>query len=93
LEGADYVLAATNNKEINHKKYEKCKEDKIPVNVADDKGKSDFYFPGIVRKKGITVGVTADGKDHELAKKATRVIANCLDRSLQEDMKIGTEKN
>lgn len=93
LEGADYVLATTNHKQINHEIYEKCKEGKIPVNVADDKGISDFYFPGIVRNKGITVGVTADGKDHELAKKATRAIANCLDRSLQEDMKIGTEKN
>lgn len=93
LDGADYVLAATNNKEINHAIYEKCKEVKTPVNVADDKEKSDFYFPGIVRKKGITVGVTADGKDHELAKKATRAISICLDRNLQEDMKIGTEKN
>jgi len=86
LEGADYVLAATNNKQINHEIYEKCKKGDIPVNVADDKEKSDFYFPGVVRKKGITVGVTADGKDHELAKKATRAIANCLDRNLQEGM-------
>jgi len=93
LEGADYVLAASNNKQINHEIYEKCKEGNLPVNVADDKEKSDFYFPGIVRKKGITVGVTADGKNHALAKKATRAIANCLDRSLQEDMKIGTENN
>ena len=93
LEGADYVLAATNDQSINHQIYEKCREGNIPVNVADDKEKSDFYFPGVVRKNGITVGVTAEGKDHELAKKATRAIAGCLDRCLQEDEKIGTEKN
>jgi len=81
LEGADYVLAATNNKQINHEIYEKCKECNIPVNVADDKEKSDFYFPGIIRKKGITVGVTAEGRDHALAKKATRAISDCLDRN------------
>ncbi len=79
LEGADYVLAATNHKQINHEIYETCKEGNIPVNVADDKEKSDFYFPGIIRKKGITVGVTAEGRDHVLAKKVTRAIADCLD--------------
>lgn len=85
LDGADYVLAATNDKQLNHEIYKICREGNIPVNVADDKAKSDFYFPGIIRKNGITVGVTAEGKDHGLAKRATRAIADCLDRSLQED--------
>lgn len=93
LSGADYVLAATNNKQLNHEIYEKCKAGNIPVNVADDKDKSDFYFPGVIRKNGVTVGVTAEGKDHDLAKRATRAIANCLDKYLQEDGEIGTEKN
>lgn len=93
LDGADYVLAATNDQSINHQIHEKCREGNIPVNVADDKEKSDFYFPGVIRKNGLTVGVTAEGKNHELAKKATRAIAGCLDRCLQEDEKIGTEKN
>jgi precorrin-2 dehydrogenase/sirohydrochlorin ferrochelatase/precorrin-6A/cobalt-precorrin-6A reductase len=83
LEGAAYVLAATNDKQINHEIYEKCRENSIPVNVADDKEKSDFYFPGIIRKHGITVGVTAEGRDHALAKKTTRMIADCLDRNRQ----------
>lgn len=93
LDGADYVLAATNNRQLNHEIYVKCKEDNIPVNVADDKDKSDFYFPGVIRKNGITVGVTAEGKDHDLAKRATRAIANCFDKSFQEGGEIGTEKN
>lgn len=82
LEGADYVLAATNNSQINNEIYLRCKEKGIPVNVADDKEKSDFYFPGIVRNHGITVGVTAEGKDHGLAKEATRLIGNCLSTKL-----------
>jgi len=85
LDGAAYVLAATNDKKLNHEIYEKCKTGNIPVNVADDKDKSDFYFPGVIRKNGVTVGVTAEGKDHDLAKRATRAIANCLDKNLQED--------
>ncbi len=68
LAGADYVLAASNDSELNHEIYIKCKETHVPVNVADDKTKSDFYFPGIIRKRGITAGVTAEGKDHGLRK-------------------------
>lgn len=78
---ADYVLAATNDSNINHKIYLECKNRGIPVNVADDKEKSDFYFPGIIRKNGVTVGVTADGKDHGLAKRTTRTITQCLDQN------------
>lgn len=83
LEGADYVLAATNDRQINHKIYEACRTAGVSVNVADDKGKSDFYFPGIIRKNGITVGVTAEGRDHALAKKATGAIRGCLERELE----------
>ena len=82
LDGADYVLAATDDRQLNHEIYKGCREGNIPVNVADDKTKSDFYFPGIVRRNGITVGVTAEGKDHSLAKKATRAIADCLDSNI-----------
>lgn len=93
LTGADYVLAATNDSQLNHEIWELCKAGGIPVNVADDKEKSDFYFPGVVRSKGVTVGVTAEGRDHSLARKATATIADCLDRNLQEDGKIGNKEN
>lgn len=79
LEGAAYVLAASDDSWLNHSIYMICREGNIPVNVADDREKSDFYFPGIVRKSGVTVGVTAEGKDHRLAKRATRAISDCLD--------------
>ncbi len=85
IEGAHYALAATNNHEINLQIYEACKHLEIPVNVASNKEKSDFYFPGIIRKNGITVGVTAEGKNHRLAKLATKAIKKCLDRNLEED--------
>lgn len=78
LNGMDYVLAATNNKLLNHEIDKHCKENKIPVNVADEKELSDFYFHGVIRTQGITVGVTAEGKDHALAKKATKEISDCL---------------
>lgn len=80
LENADYVLAATNNKAVNQEIWRLCKEKNIPVNVADDREKCDFYFPGIVREQGVTAGVTAEGKNHRLAKMATGAIRQTLQR-------------
>lgn len=76
LAGADIVLGATNKPEINEEIHAACKERGILVNVANNKEKSDFYFPGLIRKDGLTIGVTAEGKDHALAKRATRAISN-----------------
>lgn len=76
LRGADMALAATNNPKVNNEIYDQCKEVAIMVNVANDKEKSDFYFPGIIRKDGLTIGVTAEGKNHSLAKKATKAISD-----------------
>ena len=39
------------------------------MNIADDKSKCDFYFPGIYMKDEMVVGITASGLDHHKAKK------------------------
>lgn len=44
------------------------------VNVAGDRTKSGFYFPGIAKDGAVTAGVIADGMDHGLAKRATKQI-------------------
>ena len=47
LEGALLALAATDSRAVNLAVREECKSLGIPVNLADDKEKCDFYFPGI----------------------------------------------
>ena len=77
--GAALVLAATNDRKVNHEIYEICKKQGIPVNVCDDREKCDFYFPGIVRKDEVVVGVTASGKDHGRARRVTEVVRAALE--------------
>ena len=60
LDGADLVLAITDDKELNRKIGMLCRERKIPVNVSHDKTLCDFYFPGVVQKDKVVVGVTAE---------------------------------
>ena len=63
------VIAATNDWKLNDEIYRVCKEEGIYVNIADDKSKCDFYFPGIYMKDEMVVGITASGLDHHKAKK------------------------
>lgn len=72
------VLAVTDNDQINDMIFKECRRKRILVNVASDKEKCDFYFPGIVTSKDITVGVTAGGINHRKAAQVTAKIREQL---------------
>ncbi|MCI7301750.1 MAG: precorrin-6A reductase [Clostridiales Family XIII bacterium] len=82
LLGADLVLAATGDRQLNKSIGETCKQRNITVNVADRKEECDFYFPGVIRHGDLTIGFTAGGKDHALAKKARILIERGLENGL-----------
>lgn len=79
LEEKDIVIVATSNHLLNKKIYDDCKKQGILVNVASDKNLCDFYFPGIVCKDEVVIGITANGKDHKKAKACRSYIANCME--------------
>ncbi len=59
-----FVLAATNDTEVNHAIYRECRTKQIPVNNASDQTECDFFFPAIVQKGDIIIGLSSGGKDH-----------------------------
>ena len=75
---ADYVIAATNDHQINSDIYSACKCMGITVNVCSDKTKCDFYFPGIAKDGDTVVGITSGGGDHRLAAKISAVVRQIL---------------
>lgn len=74
LHSPDFVLAATNDENANTMIYRECRHKGILVNVASDKEKCDFFFPGIVQQGDITVGITTNGKNHKKAAEVTEQI-------------------
>ena len=78
LEGRDLVLAATDDPALNAAIAEACRGRHIPVNVSSDHALCDFYFPGVVVDGDISVGVTASGRDHRLAREVTQRIRESL---------------
>lgn len=68
VKNADIVLTVTDNQEVNSQVVKICKANGILVNTADDKAQCDFYFPGVVIKDDVTIGIGTNGKDPARAK-------------------------
>ncbi len=78
LQGAAFVLTATGNSETDGTIQLLCRELHIPVNVASDRNKCDFFFPGIAMRDNLVVGITASGLDHREARRLTEDIRKLL---------------
>ena len=80
----DIVIAATNHPEVNHmvhrdsKKMEQECGKSILTNVADDKSLCDFYFPGIVKKDNIVIGINSGGSSPKETKQIRKQIETIL---------------
>lgn len=78
IEEADIVLCATGDEAADRHVFTLCRERGVLVNLASDREKCDFYFPGIARRGSVVVGVTAGGTDHRAARETTEAIRRLL---------------
>lgn len=63
LEGAQIVLAATDDQTLNREIVSWCRAHNILVNTADDQNLCDFYFPSVTEIDGITVALNSGGRN------------------------------
>ena len=69
INGAHLVLAATDDREVNRSVKEECRAlgqkcgGHILFNAADDRSRCDFYFPAVVQKDEIVIGINSGGKN------------------------------
>lgn len=61
LEGAGFVIAATDDREENHRISALCRGQNIPVNAVDDREACSFLFPALVRRGNLSVGISTGG--------------------------------
>ena len=64
-----FIIAATNDREINKLISDTAKLKKIPVNVCDSQNDCDFYFPSLINIENIAVSVSTAGLDASLTRK------------------------
>lgn len=77
----DMVLAATNNKEVNHSIWKECKKRNILVNVADNQKLCDFYFPSVVMNDDVVIGINSGGKNPSVVKTIRQKIEKLLEKT------------
>ncbi len=78
LAGASLVIAATNDRELNHRVYaEAIAQDRL-VNVVDDPEYCDFYFGSIVRRGALQVAISTSGESPAFAQQLKQEIEEAL---------------
>lgn len=68
LAGRDIVLACTDSAGANREIVSECRKRGILVNTADNKELCDFYFPSVIVKDEVVIGINAGGKNHSVVK-------------------------
>ena len=61
LDGAFFVVAATDSPETNAWAAELCREKGILINAVDDRKNCSFFFPALVKRGPVVVGISTGG--------------------------------
>ncbi|MDQ2086953.1 bifunctional precorrin-2 dehydrogenase/sirohydrochlorin ferrochelatase [Herbivorax sp. ANBcel31] len=72
LERAFLAIASTSNRSVNEKIHKEAMKKNIFINVVDCPSSCNFFFPSIVRRDELVVGISTSGSCPSLTKK-TRV--------------------
>lgn len=72
------LICATDDMELNHQLALWAKKHRIPVNSATSSEDCDFYFPSVVQRGNLTVGVSTGGRTPALAKLVSQQIQETL---------------
>ena len=84
LEGAFFVIAATDDRELNRRIAGLCRARNLPVNVADPGTESTFLFPSVVRRGPMTIGISTGGTSPTAAHVLKEQIEGLLPGNLEE---------
>jgi precorrin-2 dehydrogenase/sirohydrochlorin ferrochelatase len=75
LASVDLAVAATDDAETNAAVLAACRARSVPVNVADNPGASDFFFPAVIRRGDLTLSVCTEGASPMTTKAIARELA------------------
>lgn len=88
IEDSFVVVAATNNKQINHEIGVYCNQNAKLVNVVDDKELSNFTVPSYVKRGELLLSVSTGGNSPSLSAKIKRELEEKYDESYEEYIEL-----
>lgn len=85
---ADFVIAATDNREVNHTIAEYCKTNHIFCSVADCAEESTAIFPSICEGDNLICGIISQDGDHSRLAHHAQIIRNLLQKGEEHEKHI-----
>lgn len=79
-----FVIAASDDRELNHRISRLCQKQNILVNVVDDKEVCGFLFPALVKEGSLTVGISTAGASPKIAATLRSRVAAELPNRIEE---------
>lgn len=88
IDGRFMVIAATDNKILNHLVSMLCREEDILVNSATNADDCDFYFPSVISEGDMTIGISSKGT----SPLASKIIRKRIAEALPDNMGVISER-
>lgn len=82
IAGMRFVIGAVEDAAVNREISACCMEKNIPVNIVDDPQKCSFFFPALVKRGGLTIGISTGGASPLAAQYIRREIEGMLPAQL-----------
>ncbi|POR30548.1 siroheme synthase [Flavobacterium columnare] len=86
LENIDFVIAATNDKEVNATIKQLANQRQILVNAADQPELCDFYLGSIVNKGDMKIAISTNGKSPVLARRMREYFTEVIPEDINENL-------
>ncbi len=86
LDGIKLAVVAAGNASVNCQIVGECRKRNIPVNVVDVPQLCDFFFPAVVRRGELTVGICSGGGAPAFSRLLREYLDNRLPGDLEEDL-------
>ncbi len=79
-----FVIAASSDEQVNRLAASICRKRRIPVNVVDVPGECTFFFPSLVKRGRLTIGISTGG--------ASPSAAIHVRKQIEENLEDGIDK-
>lgn len=86
IRGQMFVIAASDEADVNREVGRLCREKNIPVNVADEKEACSFLFPALVKEGRLTIGISTEGASPAMAGKIRSSVEASIPSGIGEEL-------
>lgn len=78
IDGMDFVVAATDDKQLNYHISELCRHKNILMNAVDMKEACSFIFPAMIKNKDLLIAVSSGGQSPAAVAHVKKQIEHCV---------------